>query len=102
MQLDKIIMKEGMVDAYWEIADAVDKSAGKTEEVMLFHKFDHDPCYQQKFVSAGVFRKSEDFFFVGIIFRFKRTQKSRRSWQCIFLLRFMVMYPMKSLRKPTH
>ena len=65
MQLDKIIMNEGMVDAYWEIADAVDKSAGKTEEVMLFHKFDHDPCYQQKFVSAGVFRKSDDFLFRG-------------------------------------
>ena len=65
MQLDKIIMKEGMVDAYWEIADAVDKSAGKTEEVMLFHKFDHDPCYQQKFVSAEVFRKSDDFLFRG-------------------------------------
>ena len=43
-----------MVDAYWEIADAVDKSAGKTEEVMLFHNFDHDPYYQPKFVSSAV------------------------------------------------
>jgi len=63
MQLDKIIMKEGMVHAYSEIADAADKSANETEEVMLFHNFDHDPYYQQKFVSSAVYLKSDDFLF---------------------------------------
>jgi len=65
MQLDKIIMKEGMVDAYLEIADAVDKSANETEEFMLFHNFDHDPYCQQKFVSTAVYRESDDFLFRG-------------------------------------
>lgn len=65
MQLDKIIMKEGMVDANLEIADAADKSANGTEEVMLFHNFDHDPYYQQKFVSTAVYRESDDFLFRG-------------------------------------
>ena len=31
------------------------------EEVMLFHNFDHDPDYQQKFVLTAVYRKSHDF-----------------------------------------
>ena len=65
MQLDKIIMKEGMVDSYSEIAEALDKSANETEEVMLFHNFDHDPYYQQKFVSTAVYRESDDFLFRG-------------------------------------
>ncbi|MEK9978366.1 MAG: hypothetical protein VW602_05505 [Paracoccaceae bacterium] len=65
MQLDKIIMKEGMVHAYSEIADAADKSANETEEVMLFHYFDHDPYYQQKFVSTPVYRESDVFLFRG-------------------------------------
>ena len=65
MQLDKIIMKEGMVDEYSEIAEAVDKSADETEEVMLFHNFDDDPYYQRKFVSTAVYRESDDFLFRG-------------------------------------
>ena len=31
------------------------------EEVMLFHNFDHDPDYQQKFVLTAVYRKSHVF-----------------------------------------
>ena len=73
MQLDKIIMKEGMVDAYSETAEAVDKSANETEEVMLFHNFDHDQYYQQKFSRRQYIEKATFFFFVGIILWFKRT-----------------------------
>jgi len=54
-----------MVHAYSEIADAADKSANETEEVILFHNFDHDPYYQQKFVSTAVYRESDDFLFRG-------------------------------------
>ena len=34
---------------------------------MLFRKFDHDPYYQQKFVSTAVYRESGVFLFRGDI-----------------------------------
>ena len=52
-----------MVDAYLEIAEAVDKVVAKTEEGMLFHSFDRDPDDQHKFVWTEVYRKSDDFLF---------------------------------------
>ena len=54
-----------MVHAYSEIADAADKSANETEEVMLFHNFYHDTYCQQKFVSTAVYCESDDFLFRG-------------------------------------
>ena len=61
--LARITVKEGMVDAYLEIAEKVDKSVEKTEEGMLFHSFDRDPDDQHKFVWTEVYRKSDDFLF---------------------------------------
>ena len=61
--LARISVKEGMVDAYLEIAEEVDKAVEKTEEGMLFHSFDRDPDDQHKFVWTEVYRKSEDFLF---------------------------------------
>ena len=61
--LARITVKEGMIDAYLEIAEKVDKSAEKTEEDMLFHSFDRDPDDQHKFVWTEVYRKSDDFLF---------------------------------------
>ena len=48
--LARITVKEGMVDAYLEIAEEVDKAVEQTEEGMLFHSFDRDPYNQHKFV----------------------------------------------------
>ena len=61
--LARITVKEGMVDAYLEIAKEVDKAVEKTEEGMLFHSFDRDPDDQHKFVWTEVYRKSDDFLF---------------------------------------
>ena len=61
--LARITVKEGMVDAYLKIAEAVDKAVEKTEEGMLFHSFDRDPDDQHKFVWTEVYRKSSDFLF---------------------------------------
>ena len=61
--LARITVKEGMVDAYLEIAEKVDKSVEKTEQGMLFHSFDRDPDDQHKFVWTEVYRKSDDFLF---------------------------------------
>ena len=61
--LARITVKEGMIDAYLEIAEKVDKSVEKTEEGMLFHSFDRDPDDQHKFVWTEVYRKSDDFLF---------------------------------------
>ena len=61
--LARITVKEGMVDAYLEIAEEVDKAVEKTEEGMLFHSFDRDPDNQHKFVWTEVYRKSDDFLF---------------------------------------
>ncbi len=61
--LARITVKEGMVDAYLEIAEEVDKAVEKTEEGMLFHSFDRDPDDQHKFVWTEVYRKSDDFIF---------------------------------------
>ena len=61
--LARITVKEGMVDAYLEIAEEVDKAVEKTEEGMLFHSFDRDPDDQHKFVWTEVYRKSDDFLF---------------------------------------
>ena len=57
--LARIIVKEGMIDAYLEIAEKVEK----TEEGMLFHSFDRDPDDQHKFVWTEVYRTSDDFLF---------------------------------------
>ncbi len=61
--LARITVKEGMVDAYLEIAEEVDKEVEKTEEGMLLHSFDRDPDDQHKFVWTEVYRKSDDFLF---------------------------------------
>ena len=61
--LARITVKEGMVDAYLEIAEEVDKAVEKTEEGMLLHTFDRDPDDPHKFVWTEVYRKSEDFLF---------------------------------------
>ena len=61
--LARITVKEGMIVAYLEIAEKVDKSVEKTEESMLFHSFDRDPDDQHKFVWTEVYRKSDDFLF---------------------------------------
>ncbi len=61
--LARITVKEGMVDAYLEIAEEVDKAVEKTEEGMLFHSFDCDPDDQHKFVWTEVYRNSDDFLF---------------------------------------
>ena len=61
--LARITVKEGMVDAYLEIAEEVDKAVEKTEEGMLFHSFDRDPDNQHKFVWTEVYRNSDDFLF---------------------------------------
>ena len=57
--LARITVKEGMIDAYLEIAEKVEK----TEEGMLFHSFDRDRDDQHKFVWTEVYRKSDDFLF---------------------------------------
>ena len=61
--LARITVKEGMVEAYLEIAGAADKAVEKTEEGMLFHNFDRDPDDKHKFVWTEVYRKSDDFLF---------------------------------------
>ena len=61
--LARITVKEGMVDAYLEIAEEVDRAVEKTEEGMLLHTFDRDPDDPHKFVWTEVYRKSGDFLF---------------------------------------
>ena len=61
--LARITVKEGMVDAYLEIAEEVDRAVEKTEEGMLLHTFDRDPDDPHKFVWTEVYRKSDDFLF---------------------------------------
>ena len=61
--LARITVKEGMVDAYLEAAEEVDKEVEKTEEGMLLHTFDRDPDDPHKFVWTEVYRKSDDFLF---------------------------------------
>ena len=61
--LARITVKEGMVDAYLEIAEEVDRAVENTEEGMLLHTFDRDPDDPHKFVWTEVYRKSEDFLF---------------------------------------
>ena len=61
--LARITVKEGMVDAYLEAAEEVDKAVEKTEEGMLLHTFDRDPDDPHKFVWTEVYRKSDDFLF---------------------------------------
>ena len=71
--LARITVKEGMVDAYLEIAEEVDKAVEKTEEGMLFHSFDRDPNDQHKFVWTEDYRKRDNFLFMQIIPLFKST-----------------------------
>ena len=61
--LARITVKEGMVDAYLEIAKEVDRAVENTEEGMLLHTFDRDPDDPHKFVWTEVYRKSDDFLF---------------------------------------
>ena len=61
--LARITVKEGMVDAYLEIAEEVDREVENTEEGMLLHTFDRDPDDPHKFVWTEVYRKSDDFLF---------------------------------------
>ena len=61
--LARITVKEGMVDAYLEIAEEVDTAVENTEEGMLLHTFDRDPDDPHKFVWTEVYRKSDDFLF---------------------------------------
>ena len=61
--LARITVKEGMIDAYLEIAEEVDRAVEKTEEGMLLHTFDRDPDDPHKFVWTEVYRKSDDFLF---------------------------------------
>ena len=61
--LARITVKEGMVDAYLEAAEEVDKAVEKTEEGMLLHTFDRDLDDPHKFVWTEVYRKSDDFLF---------------------------------------
>ena len=61
--LARITVKEGMVDAYLEIAKEVDRAVENTEEGMLLHNFDRDPDDPHKFVWTEVYRKSDDFLF---------------------------------------
>ena len=61
--LARITVKEGMVDAYLEIAEEVGRTVEKTEEGMLLHTFDRDPDDPHKFVWTEVYRKSDDFLF---------------------------------------
>ena len=46
----RITVKEGLVNAYLEIAKAADKALEKTEEGVLFHNFDRDFDDEHKFV----------------------------------------------------
>ena len=61
--LARITVREGMVDAYLEIAEEVDRAVENTEEGMLLHTFDRDPDDPHKFVWTEVYRKSDDFLF---------------------------------------
>tara|TARA_B100000927_G_scaffold107097_1_gene86613 strand:- start:433 stop:831 length:399 start_codon:yes stop_codon:yes gene_type:complete len=61
--LARITVKEGMVDAYLELAEEVDRAVENTEEGMLLHTFDRDPDDPHKFVWTEVYRKSDDFLF---------------------------------------
>ena len=61
--LARITVNEGMVDAYLEIAEEVDRAVENTEEGMLLHTFDRDPDDPHKFVWTEVYRKSDDFLF---------------------------------------
>ena len=61
--LARITVKEGMVDAYLEIAEEVDRAVENTEEGMLLHTFDRDPDDPHKFVWTEVYLKSDDFLF---------------------------------------
>ena len=100
--LARITVKEGMVDEYLEIAEAADKAVEKTEEGMLFHNFDRDPDDQHKFVWTEVYRKSSDFLFHAANPPVQDYVEKHANWQRISPLRFMAMFPMKSLRKSTH
>ncbi len=61
--LARITVKGGMVDAYLEIAEEVDRAVENTEEGMLLNTFDRDPDDPHKFVWTEVYRKSDDFLF---------------------------------------
>ena len=54
-------VKEGMVDKYLRIADAVDNAVEKTEPGMLFHNFDADPDDPLAFTWTELYANSDAF-----------------------------------------
>ena len=57
----RVQVKEGMVDKYLRIADAVDNAVEKTEPGMLFHNFDADPDDPLAFTWTELYANSDAF-----------------------------------------
>jgi quinol monooxygenase YgiN len=57
----RVQVKEGMVDQYLKIADAVDNAVEETEPGMLLHNFDADPNDPLAFTWTEVYKNSEAF-----------------------------------------
>ena len=57
----RVQVKEGMVDQYLKIADAVDDAVEETEPGMLLHNFDADPNDPLAFTWTEVYKNSEAF-----------------------------------------
>ena len=99
--LARITVKEGMVIAYLEIAKAADKAVEKTEDGMFFITLIVIPMMSINLSGLKFITKVKIFFLMRIILQFKGMWRSTRIWQHIFPLKFMAMFPMKSLRKLT-
>ena len=57
----RVQVKEGMVDQYLRIAEAVDNAVEKTEPGMLFHNFDADPDDPLAFTWTELYANSDAF-----------------------------------------
>ncbi len=57
----RVQVKEGMVEKYLRIAEAVDNAVEKTEPGMLFHNFDADPDDQLAFTWTELYANSGAF-----------------------------------------
>ena len=57
----RVQIKEGMVNEYLRIAEAVDGAVEKTEPGMLFHNFDADPDDPLAFTWTELYASSEAF-----------------------------------------
>ena len=57
----RILVKEGMVDEYLEIANSVDNAVEASEPGMLFHNFDSDPEDPLAFTWTEVYSNSKAF-----------------------------------------